>query len=199
VWAIVAGASLGNAVFAAFPVLGPVVAKRSLGGAAAWAAIAASVGVGALVGGLITLRVRPPRPLLAGTLAIALVVLPLFALAIPAPVVVIAGAALLAGLGMMVFNALWETALQRHVPARALSRVSAYDWFGSLVFQPIGLAVVGPAAAGLGVSSTLVLAGALQLAIVAAMLAVPDIRGLRATEAPEPALVGAKAPGGLGR
>ena len=32
----------------------------------------------------------------------------------------------------------------------ALSRVSAYDWFGSLAFQPLGLAIAGPLAAGIG-------------------------------------------------
>ena len=34
-----------------------------------------------------------------------------------------------------------EALPQRHVPPAALSRVSAYDWFGSLAFQPLGAAV----------------------------------------------------------
>ncbi len=33
--------------------------------------------------------------------------------------------------------------------------MSAYDWFGSLAFQPIGLILAGPAAAALGTSTTL--------------------------------------------
>jgi len=45
----------------------------------------------------------------------------------------------------MVFNSLWETTLQRQIPDAALSRVSAYDWFGSLLMQPLGFALVGPA------------------------------------------------------
>jgi hypothetical protein len=36
-----------------------------------------------------------------------------------------------------------------------LSRVSAYDWFWSLVFQPVGFAIVGPVAAALGTAATL--------------------------------------------
>ena len=40
----------------------------------------------------------------------------------------------------------------RHVPDESLSRVSAYDWFGSLAFQPLGLAIWGPIAEVIGIS-----------------------------------------------
>ena len=53
---------------------------------------------------------------------------------------------------MMLGNSVWETALMRHVPHESLSRVSAYDWFGSLAFQPLGLAIWGPIAAVVGLS-----------------------------------------------
>ncbi len=46
-------------------------------------------------------------------------------------------------LGNMLFNTLWETTLQQHVPPASLSRVSAYDWFGSLLGQPLGLQRLG--------------------------------------------------------
>jgi hypothetical protein len=39
---------------------------------------------------------------------------------------------------------LWETALQRFVPAAALSRVSSYDILGSLLLGPVGLLLAGP-------------------------------------------------------
>ena len=74
--------------------------------------------------------------------------LPIALLALHAPAVVIASGALLAGAGNMIFNSLWETALQQHIPPAALSRVSAYDWFGSLAFAPLGLVIAGPAAVG---------------------------------------------------
>ena len=51
-----------------------------------------------------------------------------------------------AGLGLMLGNTLWETTVQRHVPRESLSRVSSYDWFGSLALDPIGLAIWGPTA-----------------------------------------------------
>jgi MFS family permease len=47
------------AVIAAFSVLGPVVAKRSLGGASAWATLAAAFGIGSIVGNLVALHLVP--------------------------------------------------------------------------------------------------------------------------------------------
>ena len=183
VWVTVVTAAFGNALNAAFVVLGPVVADRELGGPAAWAAIVTCVGIGSLLGGVLVLRLRPPRPLLAGLVAVGLSPLPMLLLGVMAPVAVIAAAGLLGGIGILMFNALWETTLQQHVPSESLSRVSAYDWFGSLAFQPLGLLIVGPVAAGLGVETTLLLAGALQLATVAAALSVRSVRHVTARPA----------------
>jgi len=76
VWTIVAGASLGNLLFAAVTVLGPFVAERRLGGPAGWGLIMAFVGVGSLVGGLLALRLRPAHPLRVGILTAWLLALP---------------------------------------------------------------------------------------------------------------------------
>jgi predicted MFS family arabinose efflux permease len=178
VWTIVAGFSLTNMFGAAYYVLGPLVAKRSLGGAGAWAAVLTAGGIGQVLGGVVALRARPRRPLLVAILACLLTSLPVLLLAASAPVAGIATVALSGGLGSMVFNTLWETTLQQHVPPAALSRVSSYDWFGSLTFQPIGFALVGPIAAGLGVTTTLYAAGAAELAIIASLLCVREVRTL---------------------
>jgi hypothetical protein len=176
VWALIAAISLVNTVNAAFIVLGPLVAKRELGGAGPWAAILAARGIGELFGGLMSLRIRPRRPLLVGTLACELLVLPTILLAAHAPTAVIAAAALLAGGGPILFDVLWETTLQQHIPPAARSRVSAYDWFGSLALQPLGVAIVGPIAAGIGIATTLYLAAALELVALTSLLLVRDIR-----------------------
>jgi hypothetical protein len=68
--------------------------------------------------------------------------------------------ALVTGFGNMLVNTLWETTLQQHIPPASLSRVSAYDWFGSLLCEPAGLALAGVAAAGIGMSRTLWIAAA---------------------------------------
>jgi MFS family permease len=186
VWVIVVAASIGNMMTSVLVVLGAVVAKESLGGAGAWAGILAALGAGSMIGGLVALRIRVRHPLFFGSSLLAFLPIPLALLALRAPVVVIGAGALLAGVGNMVFNSLWETSLQQHVPPAALSRVSAYDWFGSLAFQPVGLLVAGPAAAAIGISTTLWIAAAGSLAIAALSVATPSVRRLEARSAASP-------------
>ena len=135
---------------------------------------------GSLAGGFLSLRVHFRRPLFVGSALTAFLGVPTALLAVHAPALVIAFGTLLAGTGNMVFNSLWETALQRHVAPAALSRVSAYDWFGSLAFQPVGLAIAGPLAAGLGTSTTLWIAAAGSVVIAAILVATPSVRALTA-------------------
>jgi TRAP-type uncharacterized transport system fused permease subunit len=79
----------------------------------------------------------------------------------------------------MTFNTLWETTLQRHVPPASLSRVSAYDWCGSLALDPIGRGLAGPVAVTVGLSSTLWGAAAAYAVVSAGQIAIPGVRKLR--------------------
>lgn len=45
------------------------------------------------------------------------------------------------GIGLMLGMSVWETTLQREIPAESLSRVPSYDWFVSYAVYPIGLAI----------------------------------------------------------
>jgi MFS family permease len=183
VWTYVAWAGAANVVFGAWGVLGPVVADRDLGGAAAWGAILAALGVGALVGAVAAIRGALRRPMLAVGLTAFLSAPALVLLAVEAPVAVIALGALLIGFGMMFGNTVWEATLQSKIPIDSLSRVSAYDWFGSLAFAPIGSAVWGPVAELMGIEPALMLAAGLTVLLGLALLAVPDIRHLRSASA----------------
>lgn len=180
VWTFVAYFAIVNLLWGAWGVLGPIVADRDLGGAAAWGTILAAVGVGALAGSLLAAQLRPRRPLLLAALADGLFALPLALLATTPPVPLIAAAALLSGAGTALAISVWEATLQRHVPDDSLSRVSSYDWFGSLAFYPLGLAVWGPVAAAIGVGVSLWLAFGLALVLTLALVSVPDIRRLPA-------------------
>jgi MFS family permease len=177
-WTFVAWAGLGNLLWGAWSVLGPVLADRELGGAAVWGTVLAAMGVGALAGALLAIRARPRRPLTLATLAGGLMSLPVAALASGAPVPLIAGGALVGGGAMMLGNSVWESLLQRNVPIESLSRVSAYDWLGSLAGQPVGLAIWGPIAALAGIHTALWLAAALMVASTAALLALPEARNI---------------------
>jgi predicted MFS family arabinose efflux permease len=183
VWTFVAYFAISNMLWAAWSGLGPIVADRELGGAAVWGTVLAALGVGALVGSLAATRARPGRPLVLVALSEALFALPLAFLAASVPVPLLALATFLSGAGMMLGTSVWEAPLQRHVPAESLSRVSSYDWFGSLAFYPLGLAIWGPVAGAIGIATALWLAFALFAAMILAQLALPDTRRLRAEPA----------------
>ena len=71
-------------VVGAFSVLGPVVADEELGGPKAWGAILTAQAAGLVAGGLLGLRIRPRRMLVAATIGILAINLPLDRARIPA-------------------------------------------------------------------------------------------------------------------
>ncbi|HEV7563816.1 MAG TPA: MFS transporter [Solirubrobacterales bacterium] len=189
-WAVVLSAAFTNAIFfPAFQVLGPTVANESLGGSSDWALIAASLGLGSLIGGGLALTIRPRRPLLLGEGLLICIGVPIALLALPAVPVAIAFGALVTGLALSLAEVLYETAAAQQIPREALSRVTAYDWFGSLALQPLGLLLVGPLAAGVGIPTTLWLAAAAVTLCQAAVLCVPSVRRLPAGPPAEPTTV----------
>ncbi len=182
VWTFVAYFAVANMFWGAWSALGPVVAERELGGAAAWGTVLAFFGVGALAGSLLATALAPRRPLVFVACTEVLFCLPLAFLAVSAGVVALAVAATVAGAGMMLGNTVWESTLQRHVPDRWLSRVSSYDWFGSFAFYPLGLALWGPLAGLLGTATALWLAFALFNLSALVLLYLPDTRRLSSSE-----------------
>lgn len=170
-------------IFGPYFVLGALVSSKYLGGATTWGSILAAGGLGSVAGGLVMLRVRPKRPMLVATLSTLVFPWPLLALASRAPVAVIAAGACAMGASMAVLLALWNTTVQREVPAEVLSRVSSYDLFGSLVFLPVGYAIVGPVSEVVGIRATFPGASVWCVASAAGVLAVPSVRKLTATNA----------------
>jgi predicted MFS family arabinose efflux permease len=170
--------------YGAFDVLGPVVARRHLGGPAAWGLITAADAVGLIIGGLIALRFAPRRPIrfvvLIGA-ACALSPLSLAALW-PLPVILVAAAAL--GVTLEIMMVQWTVTMARNIPADLLARVSSYDVLGSVMAMPVGALVAGPIAAAAGVSATQY--GAVALILIASALALIP-RDVHAVRSPEPA------------
>jgi len=128
--------------------------------------------------------VHPSRPLFVGLVTSFVWAVPLLAMAWRPSTLLVAIGSFLGGVSMSIFNALWNTTVQREIPTEVLSRVSAYDWFGSLAFLPIGMAVVGPLAIEVGDTAVLVTAAALTVVLTAAVLMVPSVTRLRS---PQPA------------
>ncbi|WP_279582066.1 MFS transporter [Fodinicola feengrottensis] len=180
-WVVVAQYSLVvAAVNANVGVLGPLIAVRGLGGAQAWAVIVGGGGAAGTIGGaVLASRIRVGRPLLVAVLATFPAALPMLLIAGHAPVWLCAVAMLVVGVSNDVFSVLWATTLQREIPGEVLSRVSAYDGFGSLALAPLGLLVAGPIAAAAGAEPTLVGCAALVLVGTAGALLSPQVRQLR--------------------
>jgi len=189
VWTCVACAAVVNLLYGAWEVLGPVVAKNDLGGAAVWGALLSATGVGALAGSLVATRVRPSRPLVFAVLAWSFFALPLAFLAAATPVFLLVCAAFLSGAGLVLGGSVWESTLQAHLPPESLARVASYDQFGSFAAYPLGLAVWGPVAAAIGISVSLWLAYSLFVVLLLALLAIPAVRQLPRVPSPAGALV----------
>jgi MFS family permease len=173
-------------VWAPLLVLGPVVAKNSLGGAAAWAIVLSAGSAGAIAGGVVAVRLRPQRPLMTVFGLMLLFAPQLVFLALVSPTLVIAGAAFVGEAGMSALNVTWFATLQARVPADAVARVSSYDWLGSALLLPLGLLLVGPVASVLGTREVLIGAACWALGSSAVMLVLPAIRGFRIVPAGGP-------------
>jgi MFS family permease len=180
-WVVAIIASFGLFQLTYFPallVLGPTVAKDQLGGAAGWGTIIAVEGLGAVAGGLLALRIKVSRPLVWSELAVAPSGFLLLALAVPLPVIAIAAIGFVVGIGFALGENLYVTAFQRNIPEHALSRISSYDWFGSVALNPIGYALIGPVAAAIGIGQTLVIAGVLNVLTCFLVVLVPSVRAI---------------------
>lgn len=185
-WVVVVHAALFHLlVVAPLMVLGPVVADRELGGAADWGFIAASIGIGVILGSASASRLSPARPLFVAVLGFSIgEALLAIALGLPASTLVIAAVGFAAGATEGFIEVAWITALQQRVTASVLARVSAYDTMGSFVFFPIGFALAGPASDAFGIQSVLFFAAAFAVVLGLAVSFLPSVRGLGRFEEP---------------
>ena len=176
-WTVVVQCCFVNAAMAGgFRVLGPVIAEQRLGGADTWGFILAAQGAGFIAGGVLTLRLHPRRPLFAAVLAIGLAAPVLAMLAAGARTVAIAVAAFGCGMGYELFGVFWQTTMQQRVPSDHLSRLYAYDAFGSFLFIPLGQLAAAPALSAFGTSSAGWGACTIVIAVTLATIGVPAVR-----------------------
>jgi Na+/melibiose symporter-like transporter len=127
---------------------------------------------------------RVSVPLVTGMAALFPYAAPMALLAVRAPVAAVAAGSFVAGWGLSTFLVLWDTTMQREIPPAVLSRISAYDWFGSVTLLPVGYAITGPLAALLTVTGALWTAAGWTVMSTALVLVVPGVWRLRA---PKPA------------
>ena len=185
-WSVVLEFTVMMAVVSAtINVLGPVVADARLGGARSWGLILAGYGTGAVMGGLLMMRLRPRRMLLVAITAAGVFAALTFALAVPLTVPLIVATAVLVGLSSEVFMVNWVTTMQQEIPHDLMSRLSSFDALGSFALAPAGVAIAGPLAAAFGITTVLVAGGCVIVGLtLAVILLVPEVRQLRRRSLP---------------
>jgi MFS family permease len=195
-WVMVVGVALFIfAIDGPIQVLGPIVARDVYDGARTWGMTSAAMGIGQIVGGLLSLRWRPRRPLLVIAAGMSLAAFPVALLALQAPVWTLYVSLAVMGVEWGLYDPFWTTCMQRVVAPDMISRVSSYDSLGSLAFYPAGLALAGPLADVLGVTTVLWASAGVAIVVSVFQLSWRDVRspkdmGPRQTAEAAPAAAG---------
>jgi MFS family permease len=171
VWATIVAFSVAILVaMAPFFVLGAAVATDVYGSDAVYGLSNAAWGVGTVTGAVLGSRWRPLRPMRAAMLGAVPWPGAIAVYALGPPVAVLYGVMALSGIGIGLFAVWWETALAQRIPPHLLSRVSAWDWMGSLALLPIGYLLAGPVAAVYGRAEVMVVGGVIGVVVMALAL-----------------------------
>ncbi|HEY7621203.1 MAG TPA: MFS transporter [Solirubrobacteraceae bacterium] len=191
-WGLGAMSAYHLFVLPAVFVLGPALAKQDLNGASSWAAIVVCLGIGGVAGNLVALRMRLRRPIVVTAAALVGASTQAVIIGSGLGTAGIAALELVAGACVALFFTLWDLSIQEQIPARAISRVSAYDFTVSLGLMPLGMAICGPIADAIGLHATLRWMSVIGIAAALAWLVQPSVRAVRrpqpvvADHAPEP-------------
>ncbi|WKX73975.1 MFS transporter [Streptomyces sp. XD-27] len=169
-------------VVAPHMVLLPVITQEEFTGPSAYGLVIAMFSLSGFIGTIVVGRIPLRRPGISAIVFNALFVAVPLVLLTPFSVWWVMGGYMIAGLAMMPFNILLQTALQRQFPASLLGRVTSVDWLCSLALLPLGLACVGPLADALGRTTVLVVAAVVQLTASALVLTVPGVRDFHQDE-----------------
>jgi MFS family permease len=171
-------ASYHAVVLPAIFVLGPVLAAEEMNGARSWAIITAGFGLGCVLGDLLLLRWKPRFALRVASLMLVGASCQAAFIGSGLGVWAIAGLEVLAGVCVTGTFTLWQTSLQEHVPDRALSRVSSYDYLTSAGLIPLGNLTIGFVTAAIGLHHALFAMTVVGVTAAVAIASVPAVRHL---------------------
>ncbi len=189
-WVVIVATSVALLLaLAPFLTLGPTVAEEEYGGAGTYGALMVALGAGTVIGSLTGLRWRPRFPI-RFAMAWGTIWPPAIALfALSPPLWLVGPLFVLVGFGFAMFDVSWDTALQERIPPHALSRVSSFDWMGSLALLPLGYLLAGPAAEAFGAVEVLIVGGLAAFVVQVVALLTPGVWRLPAIQpnSPRPA------------
>ena len=173
---------LNLVTFAPFFVLGPVLFARMPNGGRSWGLIASATGAGGVLGGLLILRIRPSRPLVAFEIAAALLATPLLVLSVHASLSLLVLASAVFGAALAILNVMITTTIQERVPEEVLSRINALFSVIATGLGPIGFALCGPVAYFVGARNALGVGSGITFLSAAALLSLSHIRHVKAIQ-----------------
>jgi MFS family permease len=165
--------------WAPWMLLGPVMGRTYLGGAAVWGAIMAVQGAGAITAGLLCLGRRPPRPMVVATIGTFCYALPDIPMALHAAAPWVAMAAFGCGAGSAIFATFESSTMQQQILPERLARVSSLSLFPAYGIGVIGYAIDGPLAAAVGPALVFGAGAVYGLLSSAVVLAIPSVRAVR--------------------
>jgi Transmembrane secretion effector len=185
VWSTIALFSLAILCsFGTWSTLGPTVAENVYDDRAIYGIITACNGGGTLLGALMAFRWRPAYPLRTAFLWSLLWPAGIAAYALGAPLPLLVPLSVAGGIGIALFIVWWETALAERIPGHLLSRVTSYDWMGSLALLPLGYIASGPLGEAFGEAKVLGIGAAIAIAAQGCGLLVRQTRRLQNSATP---------------
>jgi MFS family permease len=180
-WIVIIVASFSFIVMcwaAAENVLGPLIALEHFNGAKSWSFVITAESAGLIVGSIIAIKVKPKYPMRFLMLSSFSITFYIWSMAKPQSLLMIAFGAFLFGITLDLWGTLWYTALQRKVPRDSLSRVSAFDGMGSMMFRPVGLAIAAPLSILFGIENVLEIFAAITLVAIILPLLNSEVRNM---------------------
>ena len=160
-------------------VLLPVITRREFETNNVFAISASVFSLGAIIGALISLRLKIKHQGQFCMLVFALLSTTTLALAFPFSQSIIIAAYFVAGLSVGPWEAFWAAAVQREVPQQLQGRVFSVDHMGSSALIPLGMVLVGPAAEFFGAKPMLIGVSILHVLISFSVLKVTGVRDLK--------------------
>jgi MFS family permease len=173
VWTTIALFSIAiMCTFGTWFTLGPTVAGEHYDDRAVYGILTALDGAGTLIGSLLAFRWQPAYPIRTGFFWSLFWPVAIGTYALGAPLVLVAPLFVAGGVGIALFVVWWETELARRMPPHLLSRVTSYDWMGSLALLPLGYLAAGPLGEALGAAPVLGVGSAISLVVLSGGLTV---------------------------
>ncbi|MFF1819209.1 MFS transporter [Kribbella sp. NPDC058245] len=176
IWSVTLAFAVLNAVSVGiWQILGPVIAADTIG-PEGWGLVLSARAVGALLATVAMVKLTVRRPMIRALTLMTLPAVPLVLIGTGANIFWLAAAAFAAGVAAEFFTVVWSTVCHQQIPERLLSRVGAWDEFGSFASIPIGQLSIPLLAAAFGTAAVAVTGGGLLAVAMLLPLLLPSLR-----------------------